>query len=61
MSFLNRLELGFEGTLGGVRFGISFDGGEGLGRLVLLLEFEELELESSSLVNVPWRTIPGFS
>lgn len=56
---LNRL--GFEGTLGGVLFDISLVGGEGLGRLVLLLELEELEVESSSLVNVPWRTIPGFS
>lgn len=57
---LNRL--GFDGTLGGVLFGISFVGGDGLGRLVLLpFELEELELESSSLVNVPWRTIPGFS
>lgn len=60
MSFLlNRV--GLEGTLGGLRFGISLAGGDGLGRLVLLLELEEFELESSSLVNVPCLTKPGFS
>lgn len=56
MSFL--LNNGLEGTLGGLRFGISFAGGDGLGRLVLLLEFE---FESSSLVNVPCLTKAGLS
>jgi len=60
MSFrLNKF--GLEGTFGGVRFGNSFAGGDGLCWFVLAFEFEVMELESSSLVNVPWRTIPGFS
>jgi len=60
MSF--RLNMfGLEGTFGGVRLDNSFEGGDGLCWFVLAFEFEVMELESSSLVNVPWRTIPGFS
>jgi hypothetical protein len=47
-------------VLGGVRL-FSLDGGEGFGRLVLLLDIDEFELESSSFVNVPCRTMLGFS
>jgi len=52
MSFrLNKF--GLEGTFGGVRFGNSFAGGDGLCWFVLAFEFEVMELESSSFVNVP--------
>ena len=49
--------LGFGAVLGGVRLAPSLVWG--FGRHVLMVDWEELEAVSSSLVNVPCLTRPG--
>ena len=49
--------LGFGAVLGGVRLTPSLLWG--LGRHVLVVDWEEVEVVSSSLVKVPCRTRPG--
>ena len=49
--------LGFGAVLGGVRLALSLLWG--FGRHVLVVDWEELEVVSSSFVNVPCLTRPG--